>query len=397
MGSAAGRRTPNLALFLGAGTAVSLMGDMAIYAVLPVHFDEMGLLPVQVGFLLSANRWVRLLTNQVARRTLDRVRPALPLSAAFALGALIAAFYATEQRFWPLLSARLLWGLCWSFIRHTGVTLSVSTAGEGRAGRTLGIFNGVVQLGFIGGTLAGGLLYDALGRFRAFVALAAISCLAVPFGAVGASAVPRPPADHAGPAGARPGDARLLGQGFLSACAGTGLITSTVGYLLKARLGATASIGPLVLGMASVNALLLSLRYGIDAIGSPVLGRVIDSVGHRPAAAAAFLAGAATLWAAAWLSASWMIVPFVVLFFVSATACSLALQVPAGLRGPRAYARYASATDLGGAVGPLLGWAGIQYTTRPGVTLVAGGALLLLGSLVALPLRPATLRSTRRS
>ena len=370
---------------LGAGTALSLMGDMGMYAVLPVHFDALGLLPLQVGLLLSANRWVRLLTNQIARRVMDRVRPVLPLGAALTLGALVAAFYGTRPRFWPFLVARLLWGLCWSFIRHAGVTLSVGTTTPRSAGSTLGLFNGIVQLGFITGTLAAGLLYDTVGHATGFFVLAAVSAAAVPFGMRGASAsLARAAGDSGAPLPGRgPDDLLLLAQGFLSACVGSGLIMSTVGYLLKSRLGAAASIGPLVVGMATVNALLLSLRYGIDSLGSPLLGRMLDAVGYRTAAAVSFLAGALALLAAAAVGASAAMVPLLAVFFLSATACALALQVSAGLRGPRAYARYASASDLGGAVGPLLGWAGIQYTTRPGVTLVAGGSLLLLASLAA--------------
>ncbi len=372
-------------VLMATATALSLMGDMTIYAVLPVHFGDLGLMPFEVGLLLSVNRWVRLLTNHVARRTLERTRPALPLAGALALGALLAAFYATQPRFWPFLAARMLWGLCWSFIRHTGVTLSVRTAETGKAGRILGLFNGIVQLGFITGTLAGGFFYDGLGHFRAFFLLALVSATAVPFGARGAAACPQLPVDDQRASGTGGGwrDLPLLAQGFLATAAGTGLIMSTVGYLLKTSYGDSVTVAGFAVGMVTVNALLISLRYVIDSAGSPLLGRFIDGVGHRAAAAAAFLVGALSLLAAAGLGASPAVIPLVVLFFVSTAACGLALQVAAGLRGPRSYARYASAWDLGGAVGPLLGWAGIQYTTSPGVTLVSGGALLLLGSAIA--------------
>ncbi len=375
------------------------MGDMTTYAVLPVHFEELGLVPFEVGLLLSVNRWVRLLTNHVARRTLERTHPALPLAGALALGALIAAFYGTGPRFWPFLLARMLWGLCWSFIRHAGVTISVGAAGSGRAGRTLGTFNGIVQLGFIAGTLAGGLLYDTLGRFQAFLLLALVSATAVPFGAGGASSgmQPRAGGEPARGAGSVRGDLPLLAQGFLATCVGTGLIMSTVGYVLKTAFGASVTIAGIALGMATVNALLIALRYAIDSAGSPLLGRVIDAVGHRKAAAAAFLFAAVALLAAAGLGPSPLLIPLVVLFFASMAACGLALQVAASLRGPRSYARYVSAWDLGGAVGPLLGWAGIQYTARPGVTLIAGGAMLLLGSAIAAAAaRAAKARAARR-
>ena len=45
---------------LGAATAFSLLGDQTLYSVLPVYYGDLGLSPMQVGLLLSANRWVRL-------------------------------------------------------------------------------------------------------------------------------------------------------------------------------------------------------------------------------------------------------------------------------------------------------------------------------------------------
>ena len=53
-------------LFVALAVAVSLLGDQALYAILPTYYTELGLLPYQVGLLLSANRWIRLLTNQLA-------------------------------------------------------------------------------------------------------------------------------------------------------------------------------------------------------------------------------------------------------------------------------------------------------------------------------------------
>jgi predicted MFS family arabinose efflux permease len=213
-----GVRTRRAVVLLGAAVALSLMGDTANYIVLPVHFAAFGLAPMQVGILLSANRWVRLLTNQLARRTYDRARPALPLAAALLAGALLAAFYGTGPVFGAWLAARLAWGLCWSFIRHGGVTLSVSTATQGTAGRVLGIYNGIVQLGFITGTLAGGLLADAVGVPAMFLVAATVSATAVPLGIAGAARVSRQPApshEAGGPPAGSAADLALLAQAFL--------------------------------------------------------------------------------------------------------------------------------------------------------------------------------------
>ncbi len=57
------RRPPFQVLFVALATALVLPGDSILYAVLPTYYAEIGLTPIQVGILLSANRWVRLISK----------------------------------------------------------------------------------------------------------------------------------------------------------------------------------------------------------------------------------------------------------------------------------------------------------------------------------------------
>jgi len=67
--------TPGRVLFpLGLGTALSLMGDAALYTVLPTHAAEAGIALIQVGIILSANRVVRLFLNAPMGLAYDRSR-----------------------------------------------------------------------------------------------------------------------------------------------------------------------------------------------------------------------------------------------------------------------------------------------------------------------------------
>jgi MFS family permease len=168
---------------------------------------------------------------------------------------------------------------------------------------------------------------------------------------------------------------------------------STVGYSLKQQLGGDTHLGTLAIGITSLNALLLSVRYVIDGLGSPLLGRLIDRAGARNVAVTAFGVGALALLAAAAAGTPAVTIPLVVVFFVCAASFMLALQVTAGERGPAAYAGYVTAADLGAAVGPLLGWLGIQYVNRPSATLLSGGVLLVIAGAIAFTL-PGRRRST---
>ena len=112
------KRPSRTTVFTATATALSLLGDQALYALLPLYFQEIGLLPIQVGILLSANRWIRLLTNHLAERLAERFPVNLMLVLSLTLGALLSLAYAYFSSFLVLLVARCLWGLCWSFIRH---------------------------------------------------------------------------------------------------------------------------------------------------------------------------------------------------------------------------------------------------------------------------------------
>ena len=57
---------------MAAASALSLLGDQMLYSVLPSAYGELGLVPIQVGLVLSMNRWVRLLTNHLAARLCER-------------------------------------------------------------------------------------------------------------------------------------------------------------------------------------------------------------------------------------------------------------------------------------------------------------------------------------
>ena len=151
---------------VGIATAFSLLGDQVLYSVLPVYFDELGLMPIQVGLILSANRWIRLITNHFAHRMVQRFRSDILFVGALLLGALTTALYIFASLFSLLLAARLLWGLAWSFIRHIGVLEIMQDVPENVSGRTMGFYNGISRLGSVAGLFGGALLKQLAGTFH---------------------------------------------------------------------------------------------------------------------------------------------------------------------------------------------------------------------------------------
>lgn len=120
-------RPPFQTLSIAAATALSLLGDAVMYSVLPSYYGQIGLSPLQVGILLSINRWGRLTSNHLAERCYRGTSVKVWLVSAYLLGSLLTATYGLFKAFSVLLVARILWGVCFSFIRQAGIMTVVNT------------------------------------------------------------------------------------------------------------------------------------------------------------------------------------------------------------------------------------------------------------------------------
>ncbi len=368
----------------GIAVAFSLFGDMTMYTVLPVHFEALGLTPIQVGILLSANRWIRIVTNHVAERATRVISPKALLIAALIAGAAATAIYGLAPPFLFFLLARLVWGMSWSFLRQIGVMNSVGSAAADRVGRMLGIYNGVVRVGFVAGTFGGGFFFDTLGYHSAFILMAGLSL---------AGLIPAIPAmsrrrrlDPSGIRGfstteSKPLDWLIYMRGFVIGTVGSGIIMSTLGHILKERIPNGLSLGTLVIGVATINGFLLALRYVMQVIGSPVLGAFIDRVGILRSQLLLFVISTVILTVAFLPVPVELLVIMVIIFFLNETALQLGLMIQAGMQGPKRYARLATAMDIGSAVGPIAGWTTVGLVLSSRWTFLMGGAFYLLGTL----------------
>lgn len=372
-------------VLIALAVAFSLLGDVTIYVVLPIYHHALGFSPIQVGILLSANRWIRLATNQFARHVLDHHHARNVLAVALIAGAVATLGYASAPPFWLFLAARVAWGVCWSFIRHVGVMASIGVGSGATAGAIMGLYNGVVQVGFIGGTVAGALLFDSFGYSVAFLFAAFASLAAVPFDFAGFECMPYAATV---PYGRRPhtavaADHAMLVRSFIAACVGTGLVISTLGFALRSRFGDSIAIGSLAVGVTTLNGILIAVHYAVNSVGSPPIGIAIDRIGRRSAETLGFGLGGMALAGAALWGESPLFVPVILLFFVATVACKLSLISQAGVSGSRRFARVITASDLGAAAGPLIGWFAIDRLGSPDAVFVTGAALYALAALLS--------------
>jgi MFS family permease len=161
----------------------------------------------------------------------------------------------------------------------------------------------------------------------------------------------------------------------------SGVVTSTLGLLLKTRYGSTMTLGSVAVGIASITGLLLSSRWAIDFGLGPYLGHLSDRLGRHRVILAAFLTGTLALAVFAGATAFIPLSLAVLVLFISSTALSASLDASLGDLAPageqaRTIGRYTTFADLGSACGPLLGYAlGVWLGFVPMYML--GGCLLL--------------------
>jgi MFS family permease len=278
------------------GTALSLMGDTALYAVLPTRADEAGVTVAGVGVLLSANRWIRLLLNGPAGLAYDYWSRRWLFLAALFIGTLSTAIYGWTQGFWPLLIGRLLWGVAWSGIWVGGNTIILDVAEIGARGRLTGLYQLSFYLGSSLGFPVGGALTDWLGFHPAMM----IATMVTGVGALAAAlllpetrsrAAAHPPVESPSTQ-PRAGWAQIaLAQNAPAASAMVlyaanrfviaGVVSASLGLLIQQRWGAVQLSNDLTLGVATLTGVLLGLNTLISMSSAPLAGHWSDRRTNR--------------------------------------------------------------------------------------------------------------------
>ncbi len=351
-------------------TAFSLLGDQVLYSVLPVYYESLGITAIEVGILLSANRWVRLVTNELAHRSVELTNQRLLFVGALILGVVTTLGYAATSYFAVLLGARLAWGLAWSFIRHFGVQSLMQDVAPTRVGRTMGVYNGISRAGSVAGLLGGAILVDLYGFVAGVLMLALVSLLSVPLGVRGFRRFETGAAQRTASI-----NNAYLPLGFVLGIVGPGLVVGVLGAVLVPYVATDAS-----LTAATVTGALLGVRYLLDSVAAPYLGGLTDRWGVRQASMRFFFVGGCCLAVASLQPGFTILVIGVIGFFVSATALQAGITGMASRLGSASYARFVTASDFGSASGPIIGWLLVDTTGAPGLSLAVGAALYLVAA-----------------
>lgn len=381
---------------VGGTVGLSIMGDSLLYSILPLAAPALGISLPAVGVLLSVNRLVRLISNSSAGIVYERYGPRLPFIIATVIGLIATAGYGIAAGFIGLVVARLLWGIAWSALRQGGYQAVWSGRVE-QKGRLTGLLWGLVRLGSAIAVIAGGFLFDRAG-YRAAIGMAiGAALLAIPV----AMLVRWPQADQE-PSDVAPKQepVRVDGSawrvalgapvqrwltvaGFLEYLV-SGVVVSTTAIFVAERVGASSQQAIFFgIGVATLTGLLHGVRWITDLAFGPMVGALSDRLGQATTA----LLVVAVLTVAVWLA---LVMPplvsilclFVVLIcdgalhiVMSAAASGVALDTTR----PHAFiSMYATTTDAGSALGPLVAY---SLVTQLGLGLVYSvlSFLLLVG------------------
>lgn len=385
----AGLASSGLVVAVSGTVAFAIMGDSLLYGILPLAAEDLGLLPQQVGLLLSANRLIRLLSNTWLSTLFARFGPYRTFVVSAILGVLTTAVYGLGWGFLMLLMARMAWGISWSGLRQGSYQAIWAGAGSA-AGRLMGLMWGVVRGGSAVSVLLGGFLFDRYGYQVTVWTIAAISTLAIPIAL-----------RLSWPAGAQIGkpvsqSARNMLQGWQEALSDplqrTVLLVGFFKLLLNAILIATASLflaerfgdqaGGVLLGLevGALAGIVLATRWFSDLFLGAVMGALSDRIGRIRLPVLLILllclGLAVMLWTTASLSILALLGVLITSTGVNVILDAYANQLALGTAQPELFVgAYTTASDLGSALGPLLAF---TLVTAVGFAPVYGVAALLV-------------------
>ncbi len=164
-------------------TAVCLLGDSMLYVVMPIYLEQFGLSSLwEVGVLLSINRFVRIPIHPFVKKFYERYPTQQGLLVGLILTIFSTLLYGILDTFLWLMSARILWGVAWAFLRQGGQLSVVDAARESdqQSGSLTGLYNGISRTG-ASGMLMGGIAAGMVGADTLCFVFAGVSIVMVPF------------------------------------------------------------------------------------------------------------------------------------------------------------------------------------------------------------------------
>ena len=361
--------------------SVSLLGDGLIYAILPSSPESFNIRIWQIGVLLSANRIIRLITNEIAGRIINNDPTLRPLITGALFACLITFSYIIPWGFYGLLFSRLLWGACFSLLRIEGYLSALKVSSSGNRSRIFAVYQTITRFGAGGGAMFGGILADIIGIKLTFVLFGLIVFLSTFFlkGQENLSA-----GKKAGNAVSNLESRKdvmtlvYLGLSVFIIVLVDQMLTNLTGRIVVDRIIPSL---PVSMGAASLTGVLIGTRHFIT-FTAPLIGWICDRTGRKKALSF-FIVAEITVIAFFITVKTWYILLILILaHYVISCANGIIIYSCAGDRAPGNrqaifMSRFSTFSDCGTAAGPLIGFAvysgaGLGWVGAAAVPLLIG-------------------------
>jgi MFS family permease len=358
-------------------TAICLAGDSMLYIVLPTHWREVGLTSlVQVGILLSVNRFVRLPLNPLIGYIYKKVNLRNGILLAVVLSGITTISYGFVEDFniWVIL--RSIWGLSWSLFKLGAYLLILQLSTDTNRGNFMGTYNGLYRLGSLFGMLFGGLFADLFGIKFISVFLGIFAFLSIP---IILNYIPKAiQSDEK--IGVKPSLLDSIGSflnrrlimilvtAFLLIMILDGMLTATLSHIIEVKFTNEIDIMGVVFGAATLAGIMQALRWGIAPFIIPRVGNMLDKAKQKNAMLAFFLTCAVILLAMTPLNIPLMLwLPILLVHVLIASVLTMVMDTFIGDYASKVTNKVVIMTlftiivDLGAALGPIIGFTLEQF------------------------------------
>ncbi|HLO12911.1 MAG TPA: MFS transporter [Pseudoneobacillus sp.] len=352
-------------------TAICLAGDSMLYIVLPTHWKEVGLTSlVQVGILLSVNRFVRLPLNSLIGYIYKKVNLRNGILLAVLLSGITTISYGFVDDFniWVIL--RSIWGLSWSLFKLGAYLLILQLSTDSNRGNFMGTYNGLYRIGSLFGMLFGGLFADLFGIKVISMFLGIFAFLSIP---IIFKYIPKTTQSDE-QIGMKPSlnnigaflNRRLimiLVTAFLLIMILDGMLTATLSHIIEVKFTNEIDIIGVVVGAATLAGFMQAIRWGIAPFLVPRVGNMLDKAKQKNIMLAIFLACAFILLIIIPLDIPLMLwLPILLIHVLIASVLTLVMDVFVGDYASKVTNKILIMTlftiivDLGAALGPIIGF-----------------------------------------
>ena len=149
--------------------SLALLGDALIYAILPLYAEDFGLTIPMVGILLAANRIVRIFIYTLISKLVTRFGARALCILAAIMATVSTYLYGISTGFFPLLCARILWGIAYAILLLS--TLAYAVTKKSEAGTRIGTSQAIQRIGPIISLITGTWLVSIVSPNNVFLIL----------------------------------------------------------------------------------------------------------------------------------------------------------------------------------------------------------------------------------